>query len=934
MQKPPLRGRASERELIDGLLRAAGAGRGSALLIRGEPGMGKSALLAHVAAAFVDRGAESAVNRPGPDTGTGVEADATVLRTAGLAEEAALPYAALHRFVQPLADRVTALPGPQRTVLERALSGDGCPAADRLRLSTAVLRLIADAARHALVLGCVDDAHLLDPASVDALAFAARRLGPHRAVLLFTASGDQPAVSGVRCRWISGLDRSASRDLLTDLVPGGLPTDVAGALVDLARGNPQALVDLARSLTPAQRRGEAPLPVGLPVGSRLRDAYRARLDRLPAPTRWLLLLAAADDRLGVTELVAAARASGTDVGGLAPAELCGLVRVQGDRLTFPQPLARAATYDESPLGQRRAAHLVLSTTLDPVRHGLRVALHRAAAGTGGLDPARVTELADELAAAARQTGGAAAADALERAAELTADPALAAARLVDGARYAWLSGHPHRARMLLRKSGGGSGGLADLLAGEMELRSGAPATALRSLLDASDRLPIVPGLAVRALARAGDAISFSGDYMRFPMLERRVAALPPVTGQPDAELMRLYIAGLGAMFRDGFDHAVGPLRRVVTLGRQLSEPGALTWASAASMLLGDDATARHLAGRAIDAAGAAEDVSMIPRAREMKAYAEYWSGRLDAVETTCLDGVCEAEASGQDNCADSFRAMLAVVAALRGDEEACRRFVAAATRRPSADQVNRPRALSRWALAILDLGHGRLPEAASRIEAIADPVTGRGQVFVHVMATPYLVEAAATGSARRTAVGSLQVFDRWATGTGDAARRAIAARCNALLARRGSQEADELFRAALRLHQAGANEFELARTQLLYGRELRRHRRGQCSRDQVRAALATFERLGCAVWAAQARAELHDASEPAPVLAGAQPRAPVSSRLTAQQVQIARMVAAGATNREVAEQLYLSIRTVDHHMRNIFVRLGIRSRIELAKLFS
>jgi len=328
---------------------------------------------------------------------------------------------------------------------------------------------------------------------------------------------------------------------------------------------------------------------------------------------------------------------------------------------------------------------------------------------------------------------------------------------------------------------------------------------------------------------------------------------------------------------------------------------------------------------------------MLPRALEMKAYAEFWQGRFDAADVSCLDGVRTAEASGQDNCADTFRAMRAVLAALRGNEDACRRSIAAATQRPSADQVNRPRALSRWALAILDVAHGRLPEAVSRIEGIADPATGRGQVFVHVMATPYLVEAAAAGTARRTAVGSFAVFDRWATATDDPVRRAIAARCHALLARRGSEEAEEHFRESLRLHRSGANEFEAARTQLLFGRELRRLRRGRCADDQLREALATFERLGSTVWAAQARAELHDAPEPVTAgapLSGSAAAATVTGRLTAQQVQIARMVAAGASNREVAEHLSLSTRTVDHHMRNIFVRLGIRSRIELAKLFS
>jgi DNA-binding CsgD family transcriptional regulator len=420
------------------------------------------------------------------------------------------------------------------------------------------------------------------------------------------------------------------------------------------------------------------------------------------------------------------------------------------------------------------------------------------------------------------------------------------------------------------------------------------------------------------------------------MLARRVESLPAVDGQPDTELLRLYISGLAALCRGGVDSALEPLRRAVILGRQASEPGALTWASAASLLLADDATAHHLALRAIDAAGTCEDVSMLPRALEMKAYAEFWQGHFDAADTTCLDGVREAEASGQDNCADSFRAMLAVLAAVRGNEDTCRNSIAAATQRPSADRVNRPRALSQWALGILDVAHGRLPEAVSRIKGIADPATGRGQVLIHVMATPYLVEAAAASAARRAAVGSLAVFDRWATATGDAVRRAIAARCHALLAPRGSQEAEEHFRESLRLHRGGTNEFESARTQLLFGRELRRHRRGRRGDDHLRAALATFERLGSVVWAAQARAELHDVAEPfadGEPLSGSVAAEPVTGRLTAQQVQIARMVAAGATNREVAEQLCLSTRTVDHHMRNIFVRLGIGSRIELAKLF-
>jgi DNA-binding CsgD family transcriptional regulator len=864
MQKGPIRGRAADQRVLDTLLRRAAGGRGGALLIRGEPGTGKSTLLRYAA---------------GVATGT-------VLRTAGLAEEAALPYAALHRLLQPLAGRMPA-------VVERAVSGGGCPRESRLRLSMAVLDLLVDAARTpGAVVCCVDDAHLLDPASADTLGFVARRVGPHRVAVVFTAGGDGAAadpVPGVPCRWISGLAASDSRALLTDLVPGGLPTDVAGALVDLARGNPQALVDLARSLTPAQRRGEAPLPRGLPLDSPLRRTYRARLALLPADTRWLLLLAAADDHLDATELVRAARAGGTDLGALAPAELCGVLRVQGDRLTFPQPMARTVTYDEAPMGQRQAAHRLLADTLDPVRHRLRCALHRVA---GTAEPTAAD--AEELAAC-----GSGSVDALERAADLTADPVLASARLVAAARHAWTAGQPHRARMLLRRTGPGFAD-AELLAGEIELRGGAPGSALRTLLAAADRLP--PVLAVRALALAGDALCYAGNHSRLPGLARRATALTdgprPGGGPGAADLPARYLAGMAAMLRGRHGEAVTELRRVAELGSTRSDPTALIWAATASLLLADDAGAEHLANRAAEAG----DTSARPRALEIRAYAEYWLGRLDAARTTALDGLREAEAAAQDNVADTFAGLLAVLAARRGDAAACRRFATQATRRPSADLMNRPQALSEWALALLDLAADRPADAAARIATIADPRTGRGQLVVYMMAIPDLAEAAPVD------VGA---FTQWAESTGDPLRRALAARCRALAHRRGSVEAAEHFREALRLHRAAGNDFERARTELLFGR------------GQVKGALATFERLGLDTFAARARDALRAADEE-----------PATGTLTAQQLQIARMVAAGATNREVAAQLYLSTRTVDHHMRNIFVRLGIRSRIELAKLFS
>ncbi|MFC7757985.1 hypothetical protein ACFQY4_08060 [Catellatospora bangladeshensis] len=389
-------------------------------------------------------------------------------------------------------------------MLTGALSGAGCADGDRLALAMAVLTLLGELGREHLVLCCVDDVHALDRPSLDVIAFVARRLRAHRVALLLAASAE-PALSGVPLLPVRELDPRASRTMLADLLRGDEPDgpltahllrghvpdgplpasplggdtldggpagtspalgcaaglealpgaldgdggdgDPLAALAALGGGNPRALADLAASLTDSQRRGEAPLPTRLPADSALLRAYRARLDRLPSDTRWLLLLAAADEENDAAGLVRAALGSGVDIAALAPAEDAGLVRVGRGGIVFPQPLARTLAYEEAPLAQRRAAHLHLARTLDPDRERLRRAVHLAAAAYG--PDAR---LAAELEDAAGDGGYSRASAALEHAAQLTTEPAGAASRLVTAARYAWQSGSPHRARSLLRRA--------------------------------------------------------------------------------------------------------------------------------------------------------------------------------------------------------------------------------------------------------------------------------------------------------------------------------------------------------------------------------------------------------------------------------------------------------------------------------------------------
>ncbi|WP_233513175.1 helix-turn-helix transcriptional regulator [Micromonospora craterilacus] len=937
-----LRGREHERREIRDLLATRAGG---ALLLHGEPGAGRTALLA-----YAHRHADGR----------------TLLAGTGVPDEAPLPYAGLQRLLDPVLDRAAALPERQRQVLRRALAGEGCPEADRLALSMAVLGLLAAVTRDRPLLCTMDDVDLGDTPTARTVAFVARRLRHLPVTLLLTAGSDIGA-AGIPHRRLLPLDDHDSHALLADRRPGPRPpAPVLAALATIADGNPQALVDLADTLTPGQWHGQEPLPSAPPPDGGLARAYRSLLARLPGDTRCVLLLAAlaADAAPGTlarapgstggtpvpveaATLAGAVRAVGNSVAALTPVEAAGLVRVdpQGD-VIFPRPLARSMVQATASLAERRAAHLLLAGALDASGHRLRRALHRAAAADGP-DPALAVEL--ERAAASGEDGWDTAATALSRAADLSDDPVRAATRRVTAARYAWSAGQPDRARALLSalpsapaapadllaappaaSAAAAVTGGADLLRGEMQLRCGPPAVALPTLMAAATALAGTDRTtALVALVRAGEAICFSGDQYRYAEVARRVAALRRDGDPPPAELMTALVAGVAATLRGEHGQGGPLLRRAVVLGGRLTNavvsPTALTGAAVAGLLVAVDAAAHRLADRAVDLARSRGELSVLPRAFELRAMAEYWLGRHDAAVESCRDGLRVARATGQHTCAGVHLGLLAVLAAVRADRAACLRQVAEIGDTAAPD--SRPYALAQWALAVLDLVDGRYADAADRLTALARPGTGRGQVLVQVMATPHLVEAAVHVGRHAQARAALAVFDRWAGSTASPSRRALSARCHALLAPRGSVEAEEQFRTALRLHPADAATFERARTELLFGRDLRRSRRPRDARDHLHRARQTFTLLGAQVWAEQATTELRAAGESV----GA-PDRPAEQLLTGQQLRIAHLVASGATNREVATQMFLSTRTVDHHLRNIFHRLGIRSRTELARV--
>ena len=799
---------------------------------------------------------------------------------------------------------------------------------EQLAVASAFLALFVEAARQRPLLCCVDDAHLLDRPSLEALAFVARRVGGERVAIVFATRGvAADLLPGVESVGLAELDDAASRALLADVVPHGLADDVVAVLTTTAAGNPQALTDLAESLTLEQRRGEAPPPQRLPYWSTLRRDFGQRLAELPTDTRWLLLLLAADPDLDVGELIRATGASGLDITALEPAERAGIVRASGSTIGFPQPLLRGIVYDDATASRRREAHQMLANAINPDRHLLRHLLHSAAVADGP-DP----EAAVRLAGAAELDGveHQIACRGLARAAELVDDPVAAARYRVRGAQHAWAGGEPHRARMLVRQVSvtdlpAEVQAQVELLLAEIELWAGDTELARHRMI-ALARGSSDPDLAMSAMESAAEGASQSGDYPNYPSLATEVLALRRPDERPDSTVIFEQFAGMAAMINGRVAEAAASFSRAMALAPRLENASAIIHASIAALMLGDEHQAYRLAMRAAAVARATGDVTLVPRALGFAAAAEFALGRYDAYKRILLEELPLARATGQDAIASRALAALALQAAVLGDAETCHARIAECRVYTGSVGAERREALIDWALALLDLVAGRPAEALTRLQGPLISDTGHGQFVMGVAATPLLVEAAVRSGNRAAAENAMPLFQEWAVNTGQPIWLALAARCRALLAE-DDDTAKREFTDALRHHAAADSPFERARTELLFGQDLHRRRRHSLARDHLRRAVETFQQFDAAPWTELAISALRASGAHVE-----QPQTEAELALTPHQLQIARLAVAGATNREVAEKLLLSTRTVDHHMRQIFARLGIRSRTDLAKL--
>ncbi|MFI1970567.1 AAA family ATPase [Streptomyces cinnamoneus] len=916
-------GRRAELAALGRMLEEVRAGAGRALVLRGEPGAGKSTLVRHTA---------------------GRAAPARVLSATGAEPESGMAFAALHQLLRPVAGLAAALPDAQRHAVRAALGlAEPTAAQDRFLVSAGVLSLLAEAAVPGGLLCVVDDFQWVDQASADALLFAARRIGGDGVGLLI-GTRDTPAarqaLRDLRTLELLGLDAGSAGEVLAAGAAAAPAPAVVERLTAATGGNPLALHETAGLLSDEQLAGGAPLPDPLPAGQGVTAVYGEQIARLPADVRLVLLVAAVEGQGDPVLIREAAARLGASPAALDAAETAGVIDVRPSQVRFRHPLIRSAVHAGASPAARRAAHAALAALLAERGDDDRRARHLAEAATGP-DESVAAALADVAERARARGGYADAAQTLAWAAELTPAPAARARRLKDAAVAAWLGGHPGQARTALAAARDLTREpvlLAEIaqLGGRFERSSGNVAEALRALLSAAERAAAAaPGgdgerIVLALLGDAAEAALCVGDMDAVARIGRRAAELGPPEGRspaPEDAFLRNVLAGVGAMYEGDAGRGVPLLRKALDgLPDDGDDAAAFLWASAAASLLGEsEAATRHgaRAGRVARVSGMVGTLSVV---LETAATAERMNSGFALSAALSEEGLALARETGAGNSAAAHLANLAVCAAVRGREEDCRRYAHEALAVAIPHRLGLRAGVASYALGLLDLGLGRFDRAHERFASLVTAGPGVGHPLVLWGSTADRVEAAVAAGDLAAARAAVGFVEEWSAGAASPRARAVLARCRALVCDDGT--ATELLREALGLlGDDGAAAYERARVALLLGERLRRDRRAGEARAPLRRAAETFHRLGAEPWRRRALGELRAAGETS------DPAGPAAlAALTSQELRIARLVAEGASNRDVAARLFLSPRTVEYHLYKVYPKLGITSRTELARL--
>jgi DNA-binding NarL/FixJ family response regulator len=856
-------------------------------------------------------------------------ADLLVLKAVGAHTESALPFAHLHQLLQPVLGRLDGLPAVQGRAVRTALGLESGDDPDRFAIALGVLTLLADAASEQPLLCIVDDAQWVDAETLDAITFVGRRI-EREPIGILLASNRPLAVERIAFPapeiTVNGLDRVASDALLIERAGSTPAPQVRAALWSNTGGNPLALIETLDALTAEQLQGSAALPDRPEVGSALHQALLSRVDRLPASATALLLVAAAEDTGDLGCVMRACRTLSIDDDALATAELGGIVSITDGRIAFRHPMMRSTIYQNAPFGKRREAHLAIADCL--AADDDRRAWHRASAVVGQDDV--VADELETVATRAHQRGGHAAASvAWQRASDLTSDTAQAGRRMVAAAAEAWAAGQPQRCAGLLQR--------ADPLANEPAVRT--DLEHMRWLVESAvgDRRIAFQGMLAAATAiseldlskstqlviDAGHLAWADADLAGMTEIARRLTDVTVPNSDPLAFNINVML-GLGSVLSGDTAHGL-PIVRAAITSADPNDPVQLHIAGTAAMFVGDDHTSSRLLTDAIARLRRDSLLSRLPHTLSNLASLETWSGNPSTARMLATEGVELSREAGQAQHTAACLGILAWLAAMQGRQDDCETAGAEAVEIAARHRVRRPVALATWATAMLAVGQGRWVDAISPLETLANDQSPEYHPTVGLLSAGDLIETAHRIGRADVSMAALERLDRFVERSGTAWAAAVAARCRALLT--DDDGADHHFTKALERHAAGSRRFDEARTRLLYGEHLRRDRRKSEARIQLRHAIDAFERLDAHPWADRARAELRATGETA------RKREPATmSQLTAQQLQIVRLVTEGASNKDVAGQLFLSTRTVDYHLRNVFTKLGITSRAELIRL--
>jgi DNA-binding CsgD family transcriptional regulator/tetratricopeptide (TPR) repeat protein len=907
-----LLGREAEQQRLDLLLRRAEAGQSGVLVLRGEPGIGKTALLDHAASQA---------------------GSMRVLRASGIESEADIAFAGLYSLLHPVAEFLDVLPHRQAAAVRSALGltgGPGSSSPDRLAVAVGTHGLLTSAAEARPVLVLVDDAHWLDPATTEALLFAIRRLGSDAVGCVLSARPDGRALDDLPVLDLAGL-RQSDAALLVEAVAGIAPAPaVTRRLHAETGGNPLALTELAAALSAQQLAGaglpEAP-EVPLEPGAGVRQRYAARLAALDPSVRATLLVAAAAGRCPAAVVMSAAGQLG---GGeaLAEAEDGRLVRLSAGGVEFCHPLVRSVAYHAAQPSQRRAAHRALAEALGG-RDPERAAWHLAAAATGADDAAAAA--LDDAARLAEQKGATLVAAATwERASELSLPGESQAWRLLRAAEAALRAGDLDRAGRLAATPTARLRGQQQvrLLAvrGRVDMLRGRMATAQGLFRDAGEfAADDDPGLATELLARAVAAALEAGledEAGRSAELMAQAAARSDETARFLADLA----SGALASYRGEPAEGMRLQRRAAA--RLDADPGLASSAERqldvadAFAGIGRPDRARRYADRAIELAHDEGALGRLPDALSAAAWCRAETGSWPRALALGAQALELAQAAGQAYLACDALITMTSIEAAQGRDRECREHVRDAERLSAELGLPLMRLLVRRHLALLEFGCGRLEKAISLYEQVRRLAAELGVHEPYFSPLPELVEAYTRAGDPGRAQTRMAEYLADAPADGNPLARGRADRCRGIVA---ETDFDSHFQQAIALHGNGMLVFQQARSQLCYGERLRRARRRRDARTQLRAAAEAFDRLDARPWADRARAELRATGETV-----TEPGR-VPERLTPQELQIALLVAEGRTNAEVGKAVFLSTRTVEFHLSRAYRKLGVATRTELAR---